>query len=359
MFKLFVEAEDVSDLVYDRLAEALDRLPNGFPRTSSGVEIRILKKIFSPEEASLASQLTCSMESDEAIAARTGLLVDEAKTRLLKMLDKGMLWDREEGGEHLFRLAPFVVGIYEATPMDHELSHLVEEYMANGGAAGIMGLQPAILRVIPAQRTVKSEWILPYEDVKAILLKSKSFSLRDCTCRLQQSFMGRECRFPKRICLTFSEHQEPPNEFTISMEEALALLDRAEKMGLVHSVSNFINGVYFVCNCCGCCCGILRGITQYGVRDSVASSNYYALIDPQECVGCGTCIDRCQVKAVAESNGVSIVDRGKCIGCGSCVTGCESGAARLQRKPDSEIITPPSDSDAWDRERLRRRGLVS
>ena len=36
------------DESYERLADALDRLPNGFPRTPSHVEIRLLKKIFSP-----------------------------------------------------------------------------------------------------------------------------------------------------------------------------------------------------------------------------------------------------------------------------------------------------------------------
>ena len=60
----------MSDDVYERLAEALDKLPNGFPRTPSNVEIKLLKKIFSPKEASLASQLSGSMESINAIAKR-------------------------------------------------------------------------------------------------------------------------------------------------------------------------------------------------------------------------------------------------------------------------------------------------
>ena len=41
--------------IYEQLTDALDKLPNGFPRTPSKVEIKILKKIFSPEEALLAS----------------------------------------------------------------------------------------------------------------------------------------------------------------------------------------------------------------------------------------------------------------------------------------------------------------
>ena len=79
------------DLVYERLAEALDRLANGFVRTPSNVEIRLLQKIFSLEEASIACQLTGSMEPCEAISERLGLPVGQAESMLTKMVDKGML----------------------------------------------------------------------------------------------------------------------------------------------------------------------------------------------------------------------------------------------------------------------------
>src|SRR5208337_3651224 len=124
----------LSDHVYEQLAEALNRLPNGFPRTSSNVEIRILKKIFLPEEASLASRLSGSMETAEAIARRVGLPAEETETMLKQMAKKGFLWSDKKGKKSLFRLAPFIVGIYESQKetMDHEFAHLVEEYMANG-----------------------------------------------------------------------------------------------------------------------------------------------------------------------------------------------------------------------------------
>ena len=44
------EGDSMSETAYEHLARALDMLPNGFPRTESGVEIQILKKILSPEE---------------------------------------------------------------------------------------------------------------------------------------------------------------------------------------------------------------------------------------------------------------------------------------------------------------------
>ena len=57
---------------------------------------------------------------------------------LFKMVRGGMVWMDKQDGRAVFRLAPFVVGIYEAQMerMDHELAHLVEDYMTHGGAAG-------------------------------------------------------------------------------------------------------------------------------------------------------------------------------------------------------------------------------
>ncbi len=346
--------------VYQQLAKALDSLPNGFPRTPSNVELLILKKIFSFEEALLASQLSDTMETVQAIAKRIRLSEEETSIKLTKMAKRGLLWfDEEEDGTPQFRLAPFIVGIYEAQlkSMDHELAHLFEQYMLDGGAVGIMKPQPALHRVIPAQNAVKSEWILPYDDVKAILLVAKTFHLQDCICRVQQDHIGRRCNFPLRTCLSFSTLERPTRSGDISQAEALAFLDKAEEIGLVHTVSNVMEGFGYICNCCGCCCAILRGINDWGIKNSVAHANYYSVINPDECQGCGTCRERCQVHAIYEQNGVSVVNLEQCIGCGLCVTGCPNDAAKLQRKPESEITHPPIDFATWEDERLRNRSI--
>ncbi len=201
----------MSSTVFEQLAGALDRLPNGFPRTNSQVEIRILQKIFSPEEAALASQLTGSLESVDEIARRARLPAGEVSKRLFKMVRRGMVWLDKQDGEACFRLAPFVVGIYESQReiLDHELAHLVEEYFAHGGADGIMRYQPALHRVIPAQGAVKSEWVLPYDDVRAILLQAKTFQVNDCICRVQQALLGHACDFPKNMCLSLFRKRTP------------------------------------------------------------------------------------------------------------------------------------------------------
>jgi electron transport complex protein RnfB len=351
----------MSDLAYEQLADALDRLPNGFPRTEAGIEVKILKKICSPEEAALAAQLSGTSEPIEAIAQRARLPVDQTSKRLFQLARRGMVWLDNQAGKRCFRLAPFVVGIYEAQAelMDHEFAHLVEAYMVQGGARGIMQPQPALHRVVPAEKALKPEWILPYDDVRAVLKAARSFHVEGCICRLQQDQLGtRRCDFPVDMCLSFSQSERAPQPGDITQQEALALLDRCEEIGLVHTVSNVIEGLWYVCNCCGCCCGILRGITDWGIANSVAYANYFATIDPVLCGGCGTCRERCQVHAIAEQDGVSVVDRERCIGCGLCVTGCPNEAARLERKPEAEIVAPPVDFAEWERQRLHNRGLA-
>jgi len=346
---------------YESLARALDRLPGGFPPTKSRVELQILRKIFSPEEAHLASYLTGTSETVDAIAGKAGLPVAELEERLNAMRSKGILWGSDRDGIRRFRLAPFIVGIYESQweVMDHEFSHLVEQYWNEGGMEGIMRYEPALHRVVPAQRAIKRELILPYDDVKQLILQAKSFELRDCICRKQLDLVGnRQCEFPVRACLNFSVKERPAGPYDITQEEAIRVLDQVEEIGLVHTVSNVAAGVHYVCNCCGCCCAILRGITQFGIENSVAKANYYAVVEAEECNGCGICEERCQVRACSVDGDVAVVDLTKCIGCGLCVTGCPSEAIKLELKPDEEIITPPEDYSTWEQERLRNRGLL-
>jgi NAD-dependent dihydropyrimidine dehydrogenase PreA subunit len=102
----------------------------------------------------------------------------------------------------------------------------------------------------------------------------------------------------------------------------------------------------------------MRGITEWGIENSVARANYYAVIDPDECLNCGACIERCHVHAISELDGVSVVDRDKCIGCGLCVTGCPNEVARLERRPEAEMIQPVLDWATWEHDRLVNRGLL-
>ncbi len=241
----------------------------------------------------------------------------------------------------------------------HQFAHLVEHYMEQTrGLAGIMQPDPNIHRVVPVSGATKQEWILPYDDVKAFLEGANSFHLIDCVCRKQHNLVSEEqCAFPMPTCLNFSISERPESPSTITRAEALAFLDSVEEIGLVHTVSNVGKGISYVCNCCGCCCGILRGITDFGLTDSVAQANYHATIAEDRCTGCGRCVKRCQVAAVRLSAGLAVVDAEQCIGCGLCVTACPTKAATLQLKPEDKIVPPPMDMGEWVTRRKRSRGL--
>jgi NAD-dependent dihydropyrimidine dehydrogenase PreA subunit len=346
---------------YESLAIALNKLPNSFPRTKSNIEITLLKKIFLPEEANLAGQLTGTEEPVNIIAQRVGMSETETLNRLKSMMNHGLVWGDADAG--VYRLAPFIVGIYESQleRMDHELAHIVEEYFEQGGAE-IMRPQPAIHRVVPAQNAVKTEWILPYDKLRELLMSCNTFRVNDCICRKQQDLEGtRKCTFPLHVELIFytaKEAHDPPVSPYVTREEAMAVLDKTEKIGLVHTVSNVAEGVFYVCNCCGCCCGILRGITEFGIEKSVAAANYFAVIDPEKCKGCGTCIKRCQMHAISAQDEISVVNLDKCIGCGLCVTGCPADVARLETKKDENVVNPPVNYSTWEHDRLVYRGLI-
>ena len=353
---------EFTDEVYERLADQLDALPNGFPRTESGVEIRLLKRMAEPEEAWLAGQLGRTMESAEEVAARIGLTSDETTERLRSLLRRGLLRTEKRDGVRHYRLRPFLIGIYEARldEIDHDMAHLMEQYMMLQGARGILGLRPAVHRVVPAHQAVKRESILPYEDIRALLMKANSFYARDCICRVEQDVLGsRRCDFPLSNCLQFSPVKGAFGPNGMSRDEALAMIDETEELGLVHTVSNTKEGIGYVCNCCGCCCGILRGITDWGIEASVASASYCAEVNADACSACEICVDRCQVAAIAIVGTSAVVDVGRCLGCGLCVTGCLDDAVHLHAKPDAEAVAPPTTFADWEEERLRNRGLGS
>jgi NAD-dependent dihydropyrimidine dehydrogenase PreA subunit len=352
----------MSTEVYEAVAAALDLLPNGFPRTRSGTEIKLLQKIFSRVEAELAGELRGEMEPVGQIADRIGLPSDTVGRKLVSMARRGLVWGGSREGEPCFRLAPFIVGIYESQleTMDEEMAALFEKYMKEGGARGMMEAYPALHRVVPAQGSVRSDWILPYDDVKKIILEARHFRVRGCICRVQQDMLGeRKCDFPVDSCLMLSHRQRAPEPDDLSREQALRLLDETEEVGLVHTVSNTIHGLSYVCNCCGCCCGILRGITEWGVDNSIARANYLARIDRSKCTGCGVCRERCQVGAISEAGGEYAVIRDRCIGCGLCVSTCPAEAIELERKRDQDMKHPPRDYAAWEEIRRRSRGLAS
>ena len=77
--------------VYERLADAMDALPAGFTRTPSRLEMKLLKLVFTPEEALVASTLSRKLETAAEIAERVGLPEDEVTVLLESMIPRRMV----------------------------------------------------------------------------------------------------------------------------------------------------------------------------------------------------------------------------------------------------------------------------
>jgi len=174
--------------VYRKLSQRLDAIPNGFPATESGVELRLLAKIFAPEEAALASVMRLTRESAAEIAARVGAEPSVAYRILKGMVRKGLIHAQKGEGQLKFGLMPFVVGIYEEQlpRIDEELAALFEHYYQET-QAGITRNMPSLHRVIPIEKAIPFEVeIFPYEQAYELLDEATAWGVRDCICRVQQ-----------------------------------------------------------------------------------------------------------------------------------------------------------------------------
>ena len=198
--------------------------------------------------------------------------------------------------------------------------------------------------------------------VSRIIEEGQSFLANDCICKKEKELVGKPCAKPLQVCLAvaplpgvFDDH---PRGRVLSRQGAYALLQQSEEAGLVHLTANLQNGNFYICNCCGCCCGVLRAITVLGIpAKQVVNAHYHAVIDVDTCTACGICRERCQVGAVAEEGEAYRIVSARCIGCGLCVSTCAAEAIRLVRKEANEIAAPPLTEEAWFEERGRRRGV--
>lgn len=349
--------------VYKKLAQVLDSMPQRFPPTPDGLEIKILKKIFEPDEAELFCKLKLKFESVDDIAIRTGMDKDFLDKKLTEMWKKGQIMGLDFGKTKLFKMMPWMVGIYEyqVKRMDEEFAKLCEKYLSYVGKE-ILGRSPRYMQVLPVEETLKIEQeVLPFEKVSEIIEKGKSFGVAQCICRKEKALAGKPCDKPQEVCLSVAKIPGVIEQFDhwgrpITKEEAYNILKRAEEAALVHLTFNTQDDTNFICNCCGCCCAVLTAINKMGVNEAV-NSRYRAKIDVEQCSGCGICKDeRCQVNAIVEKDGVYSVLEQRCIGCGLCVSTCPSDAIELIKKEDNWTL-PPKDENEWLAMRAKEVGV--
>ncbi len=347
---------------YKTLAIALDALPNGFPATQSGVELRILAALFSPEEAELASALTAQPETAVQIAECTGREERETADLLKGMARRGLINCWKVDKALVFSLMPFVVGFYEnqMPTLTAEFAALFEQYY-HEAMGPMLAVEPQLHRVIPVNDSVRVDLeIAPYMSVTAIVDRAKAWGVQDCICRKEKALLGQACKHPIDICMVFAPVEgafnNVPEIRALTHDESLATLKRAAEAGLVHTLSNRRDGFSYICNCCTCSCGILRGISELGIANAVARSPYVNTVDEAKCNACENCVSACHFDAITLEL-VAHVNTVRCVGCGVCVLNCPEEALVLVRRPDEEVRPVPETMVDWGKQRLEMRGL--
>jgi electron transport complex protein RnfB len=327
--------------VYARLREHLDELPSGFPATETGVELRILKRLFEPDEAELACRVGIKLETAEAIAARAGIPADEAAVRLASLARKGLIFSIE-APEHpgRYMAAQFVIGIWEyhVNDLDRELIRDVEEYLP-ALAQEAFGHIPQ-LRTIPVGRSLDARLdVLPYEQAEELVRTQTKFLVAPCICRREHKMKGAGCDKRLEACLVFGwaadyYARNGLGRF-ITLEETLSILREAEAQGLVLQPSNS-QEIVNICCCCGDCCQVLLHLKRLPAPALAAASPFAAELRTEDCTACEACIERCQMEALHMAGNTAELAPERCIGCGLCVSSCPSGALRLVRKPSAD-----------------------
>jgi Na+-translocating ferredoxin:NAD+ oxidoreductase subunit B len=348
--------------VFTQLREQLDQYSIGFPATESGVELKILKKLFTEEEARMFLNLSMMLEPADSVAKRTSRGEKEVSDLLERMTEKGLLFRTVKGEAPHYCAVAFVVGIYEfqLDRMDRELAELMERYFKEAFEHQAMAQSPP-MRTIPVSRAINVSWpVAPYEDARAIIRTKDRIAVAKCICRVQQGLLEHPCDKPLEVCLSFGSHADfyvkKGMGRWITQEEALKVLDQSEEAGLVPQPFNAQNPGG-MCNCCGDCCGVLRALRQHPTPAEMVTSSYHAVVDPDLCTGCETCMDRCQMDAIrVDGDGKAAVDLHRCIGCGLCVTTCPTEALRLDPRPQGERKAPPATAKETMMQLAKERG---
>ncbi|MGD8251432.1 MAG: 4Fe-4S binding protein [Desulfobacterales bacterium] len=334
------------DDVYRQLATHLDNLPGGFPPTESGVELRILRRLFTPEEANIALGLTLMPEPVPVIAGRMGR--DEASLGAIlgDMSHKGLIFRMTKRGQTLFSAAQFVIGIWEyhLNDLDPDLIRDVNEYLPHLSREIWTKTDTKQTRVVPIGKTLSAEMtVTPYELAEEIIRQQSKIVVQPCICRREHRMVGKGCEYPMDVCLSFGSgayyYEENGLGRPISQDEAIEVLRTAQEAGLVLQPGNAQRPSNF-CMCCGCCCQILKNMKRLEQPAKVVHSNYFAEVSAEDCIACETCSERCHMDAITVAE-TAHVDTDRCIGCGVCVPSCPTEAMALRQKAEENRYVPP------------------
>ncbi|MDA8124671.1 MAG: 4Fe-4S dicluster domain-containing protein [Deltaproteobacteria bacterium] len=341
--------------VYRKLQQKLDKLPIAFPATASGVEIRLLKHLFTPEQAQIALSMSFIPEPAAVIRKRLKKhppVLAELEGSLEQMAARGSIARSiTKEGVKIFSITMLAIGMFEfqVEQLTKAFYEDFKQYIDEAFRDALLHPKFTQLRPVPTTGSITPDLnIMPYDDIRCVLTEHRGpFRVVDCICKKGQDLLDQPCQVTKdrEICLIFGSaarnYQALGWGRELTRQEVFAILDKAEQDGLVVQPSNS-QYPFCACLCCGCCCEVLANAKRMENPARLFYANYVAVNDAALCSGCGLCIDRCQMEAIAMEEDKSRVDPGRCIGCGLCTTVCATKAIRMQKK--DPITVPKKDT---------------
>ena len=355
------------DREYHLLQQRLDRMVTGAPE--SPTLIKILKLLFSLEEAELARQIPSQPTSLDVLSDKLGIPRDKLDEKMTDMAQRGVVIDFQIGRHRYVALPPVVIGFFEYTfmrtrdemPMS-ELARLFEQYMgeddkfARAVFQGNTQLGRSLVREEALPEGDHTE-ILDWERASHIVQSAPVIGVSLCACRHKASHLGEACDRPLQTCLSLdyaaqafirSGFAQP-----ITTDEAMCILEECKEAGLAQTADNVQRKVSYLCNCCGCCCGMIQAIKRFNLRGAIVTSNWIMEVDLSKCKGCGQCAEVCPVGAIEireEKEGEktrkwAVREEALCLGCGMCYSVCKTGGITM--KPRAQRVFTPE--TAFDR----------
>lgn len=344
---------------YMNLRERLDKNSIGAPDTKAVFDV--LSIIFTEEEARIASMMPMKFTSVYGIAKRVGMTPQDLQPILDRMADKGQMYDFTFGDKMLYMLPPTIVGLFEFSMMrarqdfdQKKLANALHEVLVGDPAfiSSIKDIKSFPLRVTAHESSMDPSsftQVLDYERASVMLENAGDWAVSLCHCRHVMQHKGEDCqKFGMDTCLSIGMAPDWIVRHNlgrrIGKNEAMDLLAASQEAGLVNMLDNVRKNPSFMCNCCGCCCGVLAGYKKFKDFEPIFSSNFIATIDNEACNGCGKCAKACPIDIIdlvpseRVINGkkvkkLAVIDQAACIGCGVCHAKCKFESLKMKSRP--------------------------